>query len=86
MLADLLRLLLALGDGESVSVFTDLDLFALSLLVAGDLGEGLGLGDALLLNLDSTELFGHGLHTFLAFRAIAVVRRAIGSIGSEGNA
>ena len=91
LLADLLGLLLALGDRESVmaresvSMFADLDLFAISLLVAGDLGEGLSLGDALLLNLDATELFGHGLNTFLAFRAIAVMGRAIGAIGSKGN-
>ena len=72
--------------GEPVSVFANLDLFAVSLLVASDLGEGLGLGGALLLNLDAAEFFGDSLHTFLAFWAIAVVGRAIGAKGPEGNA
>ena len=49
------------------------DLFALAVLVAGDLLEGLGLGDALLLHLNPAEFLGHRLHDSLALDEGVVV-------------
>ena len=42
-------------------MFAHFDLLAVGVLVAGDLDEGLGLGDALLLHIDPAELLGDGL-------------------------
>ena len=71
---------------EPISVFTHLNLFALSLLITSDLGEGLGLSGALLLNFDATEFLGDSLNTLLAFWAIAMMGRAIRSVRSKWDA
>ena len=44
-----------------LTVFAHFDLLAVGVLVAGDLHEGLGLGDALLLHIDPAEFLGDGL-------------------------
>ena len=49
------------------------DLFALAVLVAGDLLEGLGLGDTLLLHLNPAEFLGHRLHDSLTLDEGVVV-------------
>ena len=42
-------------------MFAHLDLLTVRVLVPGDLDEGLGLGDALLLHLVPAEVLGDGL-------------------------
>ena len=44
-----------------LTVFAHFDLLTVGVLVAGDLDEGLGLGDALLLHIDPAEFLGDGL-------------------------
>ena len=47
-------------------MFAHFDLLTVGVLVAGDLDEGLGLGDALLLHIDPAEVLGDGLQHPLA--------------------
>ena len=42
-------------------MFAHFDLLTVGVLVPGDLHEGLGLGDALLLHIDPAEVLGDGL-------------------------
>ena len=54
-------------------MFANFDLLAVGVLVAGDLDEGLGLGDALLLHIDPAEVLGDGLQHPLALDVGMVV-------------
>ena len=51
------------------------DLFAVGVLVAGDLLEGLGLGDTLLLDINPAEVLGHSPQHPLALDGGVVVAR-----------
>ena len=54
-------------------MFANFDLLTVGVLVAGDLDEGLGLGDALLLHIDPAEVLSDGLQHPLALNVGMVV-------------
>ena len=64
-------------------MFAHFDLLAVGVLVAGDLDEGLGLGDALLLHIDPAELLGDGLQHPAALDGGVVVAVVVVAVAGD---